>query len=140
MTDAGAALLRQFCKTADRNSDRKDSRHSLSNMTRRKRFLPCSSKGSLIPIGPDTSRILMRASAFRGRRDLASRGAPEMAFLYPQSEELPASAEQLREVDYGKHPAIEALNRICAELMILVGPMLWAALIVLFIWAEFFAK
>ena len=63
-----------------------------------------------------------------------------MAFLYPQSEELPASAEQLREVDYGKHPAIEALNRICAELMILVGPMLWAALIVLFIWAEFFAK
>ena len=63
-----------------------------------------------------------------------------MAFLYPHSEDLPTSAERLREIDYGEHPAIEALNRICAELMILLGPMLWAALIVLFIWAEFFAK
>ena len=63
-----------------------------------------------------------------------------MAFLYPQSEELPVSAEQLREVDYGGHPAIEAINRICTELMILVGPMLWAALMVLFIWAEFLVR
>ena len=73
-------------------------------------------------------------------RDGDTSGAPEMGLLYPQSEELLASAEPLREIDYGEHPAIEALNRICAELMILLGPMLWAALIVLFIWAEFFAK
>jgi hypothetical protein len=33
-----------------------------------------------------------------------------------------------------------ALYRICAKLMILLGPMLWAALIVLFLWAEFFNK
>ena len=63
-----------------------------------------------------------------------------MAFLYPQSEELPISTEWLPKIDDGEHPAVEALNRICAELMILLGPMLWASLIVLFIWAEFFAK
>jgi hypothetical protein len=63
-----------------------------------------------------------------------------MAFFYPESGELPVSGEQLREIDYGEHLAIEVLNRICAELMIFLGPMLWAALIVLFIWAELFAK
>jgi hypothetical protein len=63
-----------------------------------------------------------------------------MAFLYPESEESPASTELLREIDYRGHPGIAALNRICAELMIVVGPMLWAALMVLFIWAEFFEK
>jgi hypothetical protein len=60
-----------------------------------------------------------------------------MAFFYPEPEELPASAEHPHEIDFGDHPGIAALNRICAELMMLVGPMLWAALIVLFIWAEF---
>jgi hypothetical protein len=63
-----------------------------------------------------------------------------MAFFYPEPEELPASAEHPYEIDFGDHPGIAALNRICAELMIVVGPMLWAALMVLFIWAEFFEK
>jgi hypothetical protein len=70
----------------------------------------------------------------------ASMLTPEIALLYLQSAELRASAERLREIDYGEYPATEALNRICAELMILLGRMLWAALIVQFIWAEFFAK
>ena len=63
-----------------------------------------------------------------------------MAFLYPEPEELPVSASHPREIDFSDHPGIAALHRICAALMILIGPMLWAALIVLFIWAEFFAK
>jgi hypothetical protein len=63
-----------------------------------------------------------------------------MAFLYPQSEELPGSAEHPREIDFTDHPGLAALHRICAELMMFIGPMLWAALIVLFIWAECFAK
>jgi hypothetical protein len=67
-------------------------------------------------------------------------GAPEMAFLYSEPEKSPASAEQPREIEFRDHPAIAALNEVCAELMILVGSMLWAALIVLFIWAEFFTR
>jgi hypothetical protein len=63
-----------------------------------------------------------------------------MAFLSPETEKFAASCEHPREIDFGDHPVVAALYRICAELMILVGPMLWAALIVLFIWAEFFAK
>ena len=63
-----------------------------------------------------------------------------MAFLYPESEELLGSAEQPRGIDFSDHPRIAALNRICGELIIPIGSMLWAALIVVLIWAECFAK
>ena len=63
-----------------------------------------------------------------------------MAFLSPQSEALTASTEQPHEIDFTGRPALAALHRICAELMMLIGPMLWAALIVLVMWAEFFTK
>ena len=63
-----------------------------------------------------------------------------MAFPYPEFEGLPASAEHARDIDFSDHPRIAALNRICAQLMIVVGPMLCAALIVLFIWSEFFTN
>jgi hypothetical protein len=63
-----------------------------------------------------------------------------MAFLYPDTEESPGSAERPREIDFSDHARWAALHRVCAELMMFIGPTLWAALIVLFIWAEFFAK
>ena len=61
-----------------------------------------------------------------------------MAFLYPDSEE--STTEHPREIDFSDHARLAALHRICAELMMFIGPRWWAALIVLFIWAEFFAK
>ena len=63
-----------------------------------------------------------------------------MAFLSPEPEGLPALAEQPREIDFGDRSDMAALHQVCAELMMLIGPMLWAALIVLFIKAEFFAQ
>jgi len=51
---------------------------------------------------------------------------------------LAASASH--EIDFKGRPALAALYRICAQLMMLIAPMLWAALIVLFIWAEFFTQ
>ena len=57
-----------------------------------------------------------------------------------EPEELTHSAGQTRNIDLTDRPALAALHQICAELMILLGPMLWAALIVLLIEAEFFAK
>ena len=63
-----------------------------------------------------------------------------MAFRYPESEELLGSPKHPREIDFSDHPGLAALHRICAELMMFIGPLLWAGLIVLFIWAEFLAK
>ena len=63
-----------------------------------------------------------------------------MAVRYPDSEELLGSAEHLRRIEFSDHPGLAAFHRICAELMMFIGPMLWAALIIVFIWAEFFAK
>jgi hypothetical protein len=63
-----------------------------------------------------------------------------MAFLSPGLEKLAASVEQPREIEFRGRRALAVLYHICGELMMLIGPMLWAALIVLFIWAEFFAK
>lgn len=40
-------------------------------------------------------------------------------------------------VDAAKHPVIATVNIIAAELFDILGPMLWAALIVLFLVAEF---
>jgi len=61
-----------------------------------------------------------------------------MAFLSPEFEKLAAFAERSHEIDFRGRPALAALYRVCAQLMMLIGPTLWAALIVLFIWAEFF--
>jgi len=63
-----------------------------------------------------------------------------MALLSPGLEKLVAPVEQPHEIDFRGRPSLAVLYHICGELMILIGPMLWAALIVLFIWAEFFAK
>jgi hypothetical protein len=63
-----------------------------------------------------------------------------MAFFLPECEGSAASVEQPHEIDFTGRPVLGALYRICAELMMLIGPLLWATLIVLFVWAEFFTK
>jgi hypothetical protein len=40
-------------------------------------------------------------------------------------------------IDAAKHPVMATVNSIAAELFDILGPMLWAALIVLFVVAEF---
>jgi hypothetical protein len=70
----------------------------------------------------------------------ASGAPPEWHSFILNLKELPRSAEQPREIDFADHPGLAALHRICAQLMMFIGPVLWAALIVLFVWAEFFAK
>ena len=57
-----------------------------------------------------------------------------------EPEELTHTAEQARNIDLTDRPAMAVLYQICAGLMMLVGPMLWAALIVLFVEAEFIPK
>ena len=57
-----------------------------------------------------------------------------------EPEELTHSAGQTRNIDLTDRPALANLHQVCAGLMMLVGPMLWAVLIVLFVEAEFFAK
>jgi hypothetical protein len=37
---------------------------------------------------------------------------------------------------FADHPAIAEINYLAGELAEILGPMFWAALIVLFIWAE----
>ena len=76
----------------------------------------------------------------RARRTRRVERSVEMAFLSPECEGLPASVEQPHVIDFTGRPVLAALHRICAELMMLIGPMLWATLIVLFVWAEFFTK
>ena len=54
-----------------------------------------------------------------------------------ESSEFRSSYPSLRFVDPEKHPVIATVNVIAAELLGILGPMLWAALIVLFLMSEF---
>jgi hypothetical protein len=64
-----------------------------------------------------------------------------MAFFSPECDRLAAaSVEQPHEIDLTGQPGLAALYRTCTALMMVIGPMLWAALLVLFIWAEFFTR
>lgn len=40
------------------------------------------------------------------------------------------------EIDPGKHPVIAEINRVAGLLLEILGPMFWAALILLSLWAE----
>jgi len=53
---------------------------------------------------------------------------------------LACPAPTWREIDPTKHPIIAAINRIAGLLVEILGPMFWAALIVLFVWSETFAN
>jgi hypothetical protein len=56
----------------------------------------------------------------------------------PESFPLPTSG--VREVDLSDQPVIALLYAISAVLMEILGPMFWAALILLFIHAELFTN
>jgi hypothetical protein len=56
---------------------------------------------------------------------------------YPEREPMAAPAEQPGELDVADQPLLAVLYAISAALVEFFGPMFWAALIVLFIQAEF---
>ena len=57
-----------------------------------------------------------------------------------EPEELTHTAEQAHNINLTDRPALAALYQICARVMMLVGPMFWAALLALFVEAEFIVK
>jgi hypothetical protein len=56
---------------------------------------------------------------------------------YPEREPIASPAERLGGLDFGDQPLIAVLYTISAALVEFFGPIFWAALIVLFIQAEF---
>jgi hypothetical protein len=58
----------------------------------------------------------------------------------PEREPSPFSAERAREVDFEADRLARALNELSAAAIEFLGPMMWAALIVLLIQAEFFGS
>jgi hypothetical protein len=51
-------------------------------------------------------------------------------------EEWPRYGLARTEIDRGAHPVIAAINRIAESAAGILGPLFWAALVALFIWAE----
>jgi hypothetical protein len=54
-------------------------------------------------------------------------------------ERLPLGAPIWREIDPARHPIIAEANRIAGAAAEILGPMAWAAVILLLVWAEFLA-
>ena len=61
-----------------------------------------------------------------------------MAWLSADTEQLPLPVERTRQLYFAEHPFIAAINLISGSLMESIGPMLWAALILMSVWAETF--
>ncbi len=59
---------------------------------------------------------------------------------FPERERLPFSAEPASEIDFAGDSLAQALYEISAVVIEFVGPMMWAALIVLSIEADFFVR
>lgn len=60
---------------------------------------------------------------------------------YPiESESFPSPTSRVCEVDFSDQPVIALIYEISGVLMEILGPMFWAALIVLFIQAELFTN
>ena len=59
-----------------------------------------------------------------------------MAWAAADTEQFPLSPERARQLYFAEHPVIAAINRISLSLMESIGPMLWAALILMSLWAE----
>ena len=51
-------------------------------------------------------------------------------------EQWPRRMPGWADVDIDAHPVIAAINHLAAAAAEIIGPLLWAALIVLFLWAE----
>ena len=43
-------------------------------------------------------------------------------------------------IDFTNHPAIGAINAVAEELVVILGPLFWAALIDLWLYAQFFVN
>ena len=61
-----------------------------------------------------------------------------MAWVSADTEQFPLSPERVRQLYFAEHPVIAAINLIGGSLMDSIGPMLWAALILMSAWAEIF--
>ena len=59
-----------------------------------------------------------------------------MAWISADTEQFPLSPERARQLYMAEHPVIAAINLIAASLMESVGPMLWAVLVLMTLWAE----
>ena len=58
---------------------------------------------------------------------------------FPEREPSPFSAEAASEIDFAGDRLVPVLYEVSGAVIELLGPVMWAALIVLFIEAEFFA-
>ena len=61
-----------------------------------------------------------------------------MAWVSADTEQFPLSPERARQLYLAQHPVIAVINLISGSLMESIGPMLWAALILISLWAEIF--
>ena len=61
-----------------------------------------------------------------------------MAWASADTEQFPLSPERARQLYLAEHPVIAAITRVSGSLMESIGPMLWAALILMSVWAEIF--
>ena len=61
-----------------------------------------------------------------------------MAWVSADTEQFPLSPERARQLYFAEHPVIGSINLISASLMESIGPMLWAALVLMCLWAELF--
>ena len=61
-----------------------------------------------------------------------------MAWVSADTEQFPLSPERARQLYLAEHRVIAGINRVSGSLMESIGPMLWAALILISVWAETF--
>lgn len=59
-----------------------------------------------------------------------------MMWLEADPERLLLPIERAQQRYFAEHPVIAEINLIAARLMDVISPMLWAAVIVLSVWAE----
>ena len=57
-----------------------------------------------------------------------------------EAEQRPLPVQRTLQLYFAKHPLIGKINLVAAWLVEILGPMFWAALIVLFVWAELSAN
>jgi hypothetical protein len=68
------------------------------------------------------------------------RANPSDALLPHRPGAIPVPDEPVREIDLSDQPTVALIYGVFAALMEMLGPMFWAALIVLFIQAELFTN
>jgi hypothetical protein len=71
-----------------------------------------------------------------------SRRTAQHAWTWPaiDPDPLPRRAPAWREIDPAEHPIIAQINRIAGSAAEILGPVLWAVLILLLLWAEISAS